>query len=430
MNRRRVMTLSLTGLFATGALVLSGCSAGGETAGGNGEGGKNVVYVVPSSWASAGAFAKNVDAWEEETGNTVEVQAVPDEQYDDTVRARLQGGEGIDIYAGQDGVDDPAAIMLEVDESAFADRMTESVLESMRASDGKIYGYPNADGLSSFGVIYNKTVFADAGVEIPTNLDELTETYAAIQAAGVTPLFLSGADGWTLLQHRNGVNANLVGDDPTVVDALASGETTWSEVSGALPQYEALQAWTEAGAVNADVVTAKYENALTAVSDGTAASIINGSWAIGEIRKVDADAEIGFFALPTETGENQIGLSRPNIMHIAASSKVADEAKDLLAFLIEPENVAAHLAKSPGIPAYTDVTVENQDPAIADIQAYIDNGESGAAFDTATTFPTPQDDIIASYQQLLAKKIDAATFLSQVDSAWSNAGKTAGREGF
>lgn len=430
MNRRKAVTLGITGLFATGALVLAGCSAGGDSSGGGGEGGTNVVYVVPSSWASAGAFADNVDAWEEETGNTVEVQAIPDEQYDNTVRARLQGGEGIDIYAGQDGVDDPAAIMLEVDESAFADRMTESVLESMRAADGKIYGYPGADGLSSFGVIYNKGVFADAGVEVPKTLDELTAAYATIQAAGVTPLFLSGADGWTLLQHRNAVNANLIGDDPGVVDALSANETTWSEVPGTLPQYTALQAWAETGAINADAVTAKYENALAAVTDGTAASLINGSWAIGEVRKLNADAEIGFFALPTQDGENQIGLSRPNILHIASSSKVADEAAELLTFLIEPENVAAHLAKAPGISAFTDVTVENLDPAIADIQAYLDNGESGAAFDTATTFPTPQDDIIASYQQLIAKKIDATTFLTQVDSAWANAGKTAGREGF
>lgn len=428
MNNRKAVTLGLTGLVATGALVLSGCATGGDAGGGTGS--ANVVYVVPSSWASTGAFADNVDAWEEKTGNTVEIQAIPDEQYDDTVRARLQGGEGVDIYAGQDGVDDPSAIMLEVDESAFADRMAASVLESMRAPDGKIYGYPAADGLSSFGVIYNKTVFADAGVEVPATLDELTTAFATIKAADVTPLFLSGADGWTLLQHRNAVNANLLGQDADVADALAANETTWSEVSGALPQYEALQAWTEAGDLNVDAVTAKYENALAAVADGSAATIINGSWAIGEIRKQNADAEIGFFALPTADGENTIGLSRPNILHIAASSKVADAAADLLTFLVEPENVAAHLAKAPGIPAFTDVAVENQDPAIGDIQAYIDNEQSGAAFDTSTTFPTPQDDIIAAYQQLIAKKIDAKGFLTQVDTSWANAGKTAGREGF
>lgn len=430
MNRRKALTLSLASIVATGALALTGCATGGDGTGADSDGGANVVYVVPSSWASAGAFADNVDKWEDKTGNTVEVQAIPDEQYDDTVRARLQGGEGIDIYAGQDGVDDPSAIMLEVDESAYADRMTESVLESMRAPDGKIYGYPNADGLSSFGVIYNKTAFANAGVEVPTTLDELTKAYANLQGAGVTPLFLSGADGWTLLQHRNSVNANLMGEDPGVADSLSENKATWSEVPGALPQYEALQAWAEAGTINADAVTAKYENALAGVSDGSAATIINGSWAIGEIRKLNPDAEIGFFALPTADGENQIGLSRPNILHIAASSKVTDEAADLLKFLIEPENVAAHLAKSPGIPAFTDVTVENEDPAIGDIQAYIDNEQYGAAFDTATTFPTPQDDIIAAYQQLIAKKIDAKTFLQQVDTAWANAGKTAGREGF
>ncbi|MFC9559854.1 ABC transporter substrate-binding protein [Agromyces sp. NPDC056965] len=414
-------------MAAAAALALAGCSAGSSE---GSDGAANVVYVVPSSWASAGAFADNVAAWEEETGNTVEVQAIPDEQYDDTVRARLQGGDGIDIYAGQDAVEDPSAIMLEVDESAFADRMADSVVESMRAADGKIYGYPSADGLSSFGVIYNKDVFGAAGVEVPTTLAELTSAYDSIKATDVTPLFLSGGDGWTLLQHRNAVNADLLGENPDVADELAANDTTWSEVPGMLPQYTALQEWVETGDVNADAVTATYETAIKSVTDGTAATIINGSWAIGELRKVNPDANVGFFALPTEDGANQIALTRPNILHIAASSKVAEESTDLLQFLIEPENVAAHLAIAPGIPAFTDVTVEDMDPAIGDIQAYIENDQAGPAFDTSTTFPTPQDDIIASYQELVAKQIDAKTFLEQLDASWKSAGETAGREGF
>ncbi|WP_313479161.1 ABC transporter substrate-binding protein [Microbacterium sp.] len=429
MNRRKALTLSLTGIVATGALALTGCAAG-EGASADGKDGQKVVYVVPSSWAQTGAFADNVKAWEKESGNTVEIQAIPDEQYDDTVRARLQGGEGIDIYAGQDNVDDPSAIMREVDESEFGDRMADSVLESMRAADGKIYGYPAADGLSSFGVIYNKDVLTSAATAAPKTLDEFTAALETVKAEGVTPLYLSGADGWTLLQHRNSVNANLLGQDPELAKQLAANKTTWGDVSEMEPQYAALAGWASAGLTNSDVLTAKYETAIKSVADGTAGAIINGSWAIGEIRKANPDANIGFFALPTTAGENQVALSRPNTLHIAAASKVEDAAADLLQFLITPENVAAHLAAAPGIPAFTDVELENPDAAIADIQTYVENGQSGAAFDTAIAFPTPESELIAAYQELVGGRIDAAGFVKKVDAAWQGAGKTAGIKGF
>lgn len=417
---------AFVGAAALAAVTLAGCASG---AGGSDEG-ANIVYVVPSSWTEVGAFADHVKAWEEKTGNTVEIQGIPDEQYDDTVRARLQGGEGIDIYAGQDNVEDPSSIMLEIDESEFASRMDPSVLDSMRAADSKIYGYPAADGLASFGVFYNEDVFAATGLDVPTTLEELTADFDALKAAGVTPLFLAGADGWTLLQHRNAADANFLGDDPDVAADLASNKTTWSKVPGALPQYEALAKWVAAGDVNADALTAKYEESLKALADGTTGAIINGSWIIGATREQNPDVNLGFFALPTEDGSNSIALSRPNILHIAAASEVADEAADLLTFLIEPENVAEHLAKAPGIPPFTDVTLEGADPVIEDIQAYVADGAAVRHFDNATTFPTPQDDIIAAYQELVAGRIDATAFLAKVDEAWANAGKTAGIEGF
>ncbi len=429
MNHSRFLRAAI-GLASVGALLLSAC--GSDTApAGDGGSGSTIVYVVPSSWTKLGALTANIDAWEAKTGNTVELQAIPDEQYDSTVRARLQGGEGIDIYAGQDSVEDKAAIMLAADESLFASRMAESVLESMRSEDGKIYSYPGADALSSFGLFYNKDVFEAAGVtQLPTTLTELTDAFTRIDATGKAPLSLSGAEGWTLLQHRNSVNANLLGEDPEVAAKLASNATTWADIPGVTQQYEALEGWAKAGLLNDDALTASYEGVITAVANGETGAIINGSWVLGEIRKQNPDANVGFLALPTASGKNTIALSTPQMMHIAAKTKVADQAKDLLVFLGEAPQVEKNLELSPGVPAFTDVTVKGDEPVIADINAYVTDGHVGLAFDTATTFPTPEADLIAAYQELLAGRIDAAGFVQQVDTAWANAGATAGREGF
>ncbi|WP_144875091.1 ABC transporter substrate-binding protein [Microbacterium sp. 1.5R] len=425
MSKKTVRIVALTAAAASLATVLAGCSG---ASGGDGGTGKPLVYMVPSSWANYEGLQENIDAYTEKTGVEVEVQGVPDEQYDGNVRAKLASGGGVDIFAGLNQEKDPGAFMLEITDPKFQSRMSETVFESMESEDGKLYSVPAADGLSSFGIFYNREVFAAAGVDTaPETLDELTAAFEAVKKSGVTPLFVSGRDGWTLLQHRNAVNTDFGADNPDLFADLESNETTWSEIPGFTEQYQTLADWAKNGLTNSDLLTAGYEQGTTAVAEGTAGAIINGSWVIGELRGANPDGEFGFLALPNPVGTTKIALSQPNMMHIAKDSTQAETARELLEFLIEPAQVENFLATTPGIPAYTDVTLSEVDPAIADMQVWVDAGK--AAVDT-TRFPYPQDDQIAAYQELLAGRIDVAEFSARYDAAWQSAGKTAGIEGF
>ncbi|KJQ52804.1 ABC transporter substrate-binding protein [Microbacterium sp. SA39] len=429
MSKKTVRIIALTAAASSLAIALAGCSGAPETP--SDGGGKPLVYLVPSSWANYQGLQENIDAYTEKTGVEVEVQGVPDEQYDQNVRAKISSGGGVDIFAGLNEEKDPGSFMTEISDPDFQDRMSASVFESMLATDGKLYGVPAADGLSTFGVFYNKDVFETAGVtETPETLEDLTAAFTAVKESGVTPLFLSGKDGWTLLQHRNAVNADFIGDNAELPQQLAANEGTWTEIPGFEQQYQNLADWAKGGLTNADVLTASYEQSTAAVADGTAGAIINGSWVIGEIRAANPEGNFGFFALPNPEGTTQIALSQPNIMHIAKDSAQPEAARELLEFLIEPAQVENFLASTPGVPAFTDVTVGEPDPIMSDIQIWVDDEKTGAAFDTAARFPTPQDDIIAAYQELLAGRIDVAEFGTRLDTAWQAAGKTAGLEGF
>ncbi|MGN8552132.1 UNVERIFIED_CONTAM: ABC transporter substrate-binding protein [Microbacterium sp. SLM126] len=417
------------GVVAAVALGVTGCSTT-DDAGSDSEG-VNIVYAVPSSWANAGALQENIKLYEEESGNTVEVLGIPDEQHDTTVQTRLTSGGGIDVFAGLNDIQDSASVMIEITDPSFEDRMNPAVFESMFATDGKLYSYPTADALATFGVLYNKEVFEAAGVaEAPTSLQDMTAALEKVKASGVTPLYLAGKDGWTLLQHRNSVNADFLATNPNVAAELGANETTWSQVPGFEQQYDALAGWATGGLVNADMLTASYEQSLEALATGQTGAIINGTWAISELRKQNADMELGFFAVPNAEGDTVVGLSRPNTMHIAKSSKVQDDAQELLEFLIAPEQAERFIAAAPGIPAFLDVTVAEPDPAIEDVQVYVEDGRVVSHFDNVGRFPTPQDDIIALYQELIAGRIDVAAFGEGYDQAWINAGKTAGLEGF
>ena len=64
--------------------------------------------------------------------------------------------------------------------------------------DGKLYGIPHT--VSQVGFMYNKTLFAKAGVDGDkiSGWDDLLEAVRKLKAAGVTPIVVGGADKWPL----------------------------------------------------------------------------------------------------------------------------------------------------------------------------------------------------------------------------------------
>jgi raffinose/stachyose/melibiose transport system substrate-binding protein len=386
--------------------------------------------MLPSSWASVPGFMANVAAWEKQSGGTVKLTPVPDANYDSLVQARLAAKSGVDIFAGQDTVKDKAAIMLPAS-GPWVARLNPDVRKAITDKDGKIYGTPTADGLASYGVIYNKKVFAKAGIAgAPATLAEFTADLAKVKAVGVTPLYLSGKDGWTLLQHRNAVNASLIAANPGLVSALDSNKIKWPDIPGFGDEYDALAQWVHKGLINSDALTATYDSATSAIASGRCGAIINGTWAIGAIGAIDKSSDLGLFPLPAANGTGAIGLSKPNLLKIAPFSKVAAAAQDFLNFMVAQPQAQKFLNANPGVSAFTDVKVADSSSAVADVQKLVDAGGTVVPFDQQSTLPQPQDDIIAAYQELIGKRIDVAGFGKRVQSAWAGAGAKAGAPGF
>lgn len=425
----RAKALAIGAVLAAGAVVLSGCSSSTSS----GASGVTIKYLVPSSWANAGSFKANIAAYEKKYKNTIDVQAVPDANYDSVVQARLAGGSGIDLFAGQDHVANLSSIALPITDAPFEKRMTAANYDAMKAADGKVYGYPTADGLATNGIFYNKDDFEKAGITaVPTSLTELTADMAKVKAAGITPLYMAGKDGWTLLQHRNALNPLMALQVPDAYTQLDTNKLTWSKSPYFTEEYDALTGWVKAGYINTGALTSTYEQSVKAITDGSAAMLFQGSWVISDIRAADKNANIGFFPLTTASGEERLQLSRVNIIHIAAKSKVAAQAKVFLNFMIEKPQAEAFLAKAPGIPAFTDVTVPSPaDPILTDIEKYTANGKVGPGFDDVSSLAAPtQDAIIAEYQELIAGRQTTAQFGKALDGIWADAGKTAGIAGF
>ena len=210
------------------------------------------------------------------------------------------------------GVAAPLDEYLEAD--GWKDTFAGDAVFAQQTYDGKIYAIPLNTAAAC--VFYNKEIFAEAGVEVPTTYDELLVVCQKIKDAGYTPITISAGTAWCLsmlagyLCDREGVNLPAInaGEESWVQDkTIAAGEKL-KELSQYFQE-------TAAGDSNDDATAALYFE--------EAAILIQGSWAIGQMNGANPDFEekCGVFQFPAIEGGND-----PNRI-IAKSDSLAMSSK-------------------------------------------------------------------------------------------------------
>ena len=177
--------------------------------------------------------------------------------------------------------------------------------------DGKMLAIPYS-GLTGCDIFYNKTIFAELGLEVPTTIDELEAVCETLKANGIIPFSLANASKWTgsmyymYLVARHSGNAEF--------DAAYTQQNGGSFTSPAfIYAGEKIQEWVKKGyfpdGVNSLSADDNQDRAL--LYDGSAAMMLHGSWQVGGIR---ADNEewyndnISVFRFPEDSEAKAAGV--------------------------------------------------------------------------------------------------------------------------
>lgn len=153
------------------------------------------------------------------------------------------------------------------------------------------------------GIWYNKQVFADDGIAVPTTWDELVAAAGALSAAGVQPFAASGEQGWPLTRFISGYVQRELG--PTAMQDIASGKAKLTD-----PAYvkaaTALAELGQQGYFGQGVGSIDYDTAVNEFLSGKTGMFYMGSWALTNFSdptasKIGAD-NIGFIPFPTVEG--------------------------------------------------------------------------------------------------------------------------------
>nr|WP_232529013.1 extracellular solute-binding protein [Mycetocola zhujimingii] len=274
--------------------------------------------------------------------------------------------------------------------------------------------------IAAASVIYNVQVFEDNGIEVPTTWSELIAACETLEAAGITPIYSTFQEPWTVAQglfdYTVGGSVDVAGFFEKMND-LGTEVGPDSPVSFEKTLKEPVEKMVELAAFsNGNAASRTYGDGNVAFANGEAAMLLQGPWALGEIAKTNEDLELGTFPLPATDDPDDLRV-RVNLdlaLWIPEISDAKEAAREFVSFLMQPDIMDEYNAAYLGFGTTTDAAPVT-DERILGMQEYYDDGRfyQGASQRVHLSIPTQ------NYVQAIATGADVEATLSRLDSDWA-----------
>jgi len=218
--------------------------------------------------------------------------------------------------------------------------------------DGKIYGVPISIG--TVGCYYNKAIFEELNLEIPSTWDEFIELLETLKAADYYPMGMGLSGGWPSAFMASQYGYLTAGSE---YRSAMRGEIPWTESAGSLT---ALEWFYKIGMEysNPDVAGIDHQQSLELFYSQQTAMVLRSTAAMGHISEGSADFDLGFFYMPTINAETDIkvfgGLDKNFVVN---STGNIEGAYDYIDWILNDEGVANTLDVGKFIPVLKDYEV-------------------------------------------------------------------------
>ncbi|WP_341280134.1 ABC transporter substrate-binding protein [Paenibacillus sp. FSL H8-0537] len=376
------MKKAATGVIASLlALSLAACGsnsnspAGTATNGGSGSSGSKVTLelaISKSSQDSAFVAQDLLDAFEKETNIKVNLQLLPAEQTATVLQTKLAVDETPDIiqYNLASAVTD---LNLErnfeiLDSEPWVSRLLN---KDVLSANDHVYSFHVSQDTGMQGVVYNKDMFKELNLSIPTTFEEFLAVCEAIKASGVTPVFMPFKDNWAANIWPGAAFADYAAkNDPTLFDDLNSNKKKWTDI----PEFAALldqqyQVFKK-GYTNPDILSDSYDMAVGKFLDKEVAMMFMGDWLIENVAEKDPSIHLGLFAIPSSKDASLGASPLGGQLFIPKKAKHMAEAKKFLEFIATKEQAQKMVDAQGYVSNFNDVTT----PKLPDYkQEIVDN---------------------------------------------------------
>lgn len=396
-HARRLM-LGAAGITAL-ALPLAACS-GGSDAGGSADGKVSISFLVPISDQNTKAAEALIAAFEKANPDiTVNLETQPaGTEGDNLNKTKLATGEMQDVFNYNSGsllqALNPDQNLVDLSDQDWVKDLTDD-MKSVVSTEKGVYGAPW--GATQAGaVMYNKKVYAELGLSVPTSWAEFTANSDKIKAAGKTAVIQTYGDTWSSQLFVLGDFGNVLAADSKWATEYTAGERKYVDepaLDGFTHQEDAFKA----GWFNKDFASAKYDDGvkMLASGEGVQYPILTGAISAVVANYPDNVEDIGVFPLPATNAEDtRLTVWLANGLYIpkTTTGDKLEAAKKFIAFANSPEGCDVQNTElTPSGPyAITSCSLPSDVPgALKDMQAYFDKGQTSPALEFLSPIKGP-----------------------------------------
>ncbi len=289
--------------------------------------------------------------------------------------------------------------------------------------EGKLYGLPLEQDL--MGVYYNKDLFAELGLSVPTNYDEFLAAADAIKEAGYIPIAFGNRDRWPATNTLSLLLGLTSGREKE--EEVFFGEEKWTR-----PEFvkaaETFVDWADRGYFPNGFNGIGYDEANALFNLGQAAMTMTGTWVIQDIAR-DATFDVSVFMLPPIDQGVAPGTmwGEGSQWHISASAskEAQDAAATFLNCIMAPDKRQTWVEKGFLLPIGTtaeELAGWEAPQLVKDFYSAGLKTSDTNFYDLHTTVPeSVTQTLYAELQSLLNKENTPEQFLEKIQAAWDTA---------
>lgn len=418
--KKRLIALMLATVMT---LSLTACGGGNGDSSAGGSDVDVVISIMASQDWVQDAEMELAEEFTLQTGIKVDYQIVPSDQYMNLLTTKLYTGECTDIFMAQSGRFD-IKTQFNVEKNAvdlsgesWAGNVDQLAAEELMV-DGKLYGQPAQDVSAVWAIAYNKVLFDELGLSIPTDFDSFMNVCQTIQDNGVIPIYEAVSDGWHHTLWFPECCVAIETKYPGTADKLNNNEESFAGNETMITILSQMQYMIDQGYWGDNYMSNEYANAAKYIASGEYAMIVANQGMGDEVEAIGGDLkkeDIGYFVMPLADNQtlnvNPAGPAR----FVFSGSEHKQEALVYLEFMASDGSLE-YLTEN--VPKFNKLAFSNAPTAYTgSIKEFYDRySQEATVYQTAVKYVNPQwMEMGASLSAMFVGEMSPEEILAEID---------------
>ncbi|MFB9327452.1 ABC transporter substrate-binding protein [Paenibacillus aurantiacus] len=336
----------------------------------------------------------------------------------------IDGPELNDRQLVEDGQLEDLTDWIQTATNVDGDKILDILAQAPQQYDSKIYNIPLV--LNSWGIFWDKALFAEKGWTEPTDYQSFLDVSEKIKAAGITPFIHTGKYPY----YINGaflfpaiVSAN--NNDYTVLQDMAANKVEAYESPAVMTALNKIVELRDKGFIDKGSVQINHTDSQMLFLQHKDAFIANGLWLPNEMSKdVPQGFQFGFIpSVGQDNGGKIVANTSTATVAIAKNAKNKDAAKAFLQFIFSKAQ-ASQWAELSGAPSNIkgDISASNAPSHVKDAAKYLTDANT-VVIPTITYNADVDKAMQDASAALAAGTIEPADWVKRVTDAVKKAAK-------